>query len=118
MQNDRLVLVELALTVGIASVLQPLLDARAPDLDLERADTAVFYSISNCQPGLAGVNLGTALIKQVVEALRLDLPQLRQFVTLSPIPGLRNWVERQLAADGATLAPAARDLLPAAPGRV
>ena len=63
----------------------------------------MFYSISNCQPGLAGVNLGTALIKQVVEALRLDLPQLRRFVTLSPIPGFRSWLEGELRSEGATL---------------
>ncbi len=118
MPDEPLVFVEIALTVGIATRLPPLLDARAPDLDLEHADTAVFYSISNCQPGLAGVNLGTALIKQVVEALRVDLPQLRRFVTLSPIPGLRSWVENALAADGAGLRPAERALLPAEPARV
>ena len=118
MPNEPLVFVEIALTVGIATELQPLLDARAPDLDLERADTAVFYSISNCQPGLAGVNLGTALIKQVVEALRLDLPQLRRFVTLSPIPGFRSWLEGELRSEGATLRDRERELLPAEPARV
>jgi len=118
MPNEPLVFVEIALTVGIAMRLQPLLDARAPDLDLERVDTAVFYSISNCQPGLAGVNLGTALIKQVVEALRLDLPQLRRFVTLSPIPGFRSWLEGELGSDGATLRERERELLPAEPARV
>jgi malonyl-CoA decarboxylase len=118
MPNEPLIFVEIALTIGIATELPPLLDARAPELDLERADTAVFYSISNCQPGLAGVNLGTALIKQVVEALRLDLPQLRRFVTLSPIPGFRSWVEHALAADGAGLRSRERALLPAEPARV
>ena len=118
MPDEPLVFVEIALTAGIATELPPLLDARAPELDLDRADTAVFYSISNCQPGLAGVNLGTALIKQVVEALRLDLPQLRRFVTLSPIPAFRTWVEHALAADGAGLRPGERELLPAEPARV
>jgi malonyl-CoA decarboxylase len=118
MPNEPLVFVEIALTAGMATELPPLLDARAPELDLERADTAVFYSISNCQPGLAGVNLGTALIKQVVEALRLDLPQLRRFVTLSPIPGFRSWVERELGPDGAGLRERERELLPAEPARV
>ena len=121
MPNEPLVFVEIALTIGIATELQPLLDARAPDVELDRADTAVFYSISNCQPGLAGVNLGTALIKQVVEALRLDLPQLHRFVTLSPIPGFRPWVE-QLLSDGVgvgvELRDRERDLLPAEPARV
>ncbi len=118
MPDEPLVFVEIALTAGIATALPPLLDARAPELDLERADTAVFYSISNCQPGLAGVNLGTALIKQVVEALRLDLPQLHRFVTLSPVPGFRAWVERQLADDGANLRAREREVLPAEPHRV
>ena len=118
MPNEPLVFVEIALTVGIATELAPLLDARAPDLDLDRADTAVFYSISNCQPGLAGVNLGTALIKQVVEALSLHLPRLRRFVTLSPIPGFRSWVERELDADSAALRARERELLPAEPRRV
>lgn len=118
MPDEPLVFVEIALTVGLATELPPLLDARAPEVDLERVDTAVFYSISNCQPGLAGVNLGTALIKQVVEALRLDLPQLRRFVTLSPIPGLRSWIENELDNDGKSLRPGERDLLPAEPARV
>jgi malonyl-CoA decarboxylase len=118
MPNEPLVFVEIALTVGIATALPPLLDARAPDLDLDRADTAVFYSISNCQPGLAGVNLGTALIKQVVEELSLHLPRLRRFVTLSPIPGFRSWVERELGAGGAALRAREHELLPAEPGRV
>ena len=69
MPAEPLVFVEIALTTGIARDLAELLDEDAPDLDPERADTAVFYSISNCQPGLAGVNLGNALIKQVVEQL-------------------------------------------------
>lgn len=118
MPDEPLVFVEIALTVGLATELPPLLDTRAPEVDLERVDTAVFYSISNCQPGLAGVNLGTALIKQVVEALRLDLPQLRRFVTLSPIPGLRSWIENELDNDGKSLRPGERDLLPAEPARV
>jgi malonyl-CoA decarboxylase len=118
MPDEPLVFVEIALTAGIATQLAPLLDARAPELDLERADTAVFYSISNCQPGLAGVNLGTALVKQVVEALRVDMPQLRRFVTLSPIPGFRSWLEDELAGRAPSLRDRERDLLPAEPDRV
>jgi malonyl-CoA decarboxylase len=118
MPEEPLIFVEIALTAGIATDLAPLLDARAPDLDLERADTAVFYSISNCQPGLAGVNLGTALIKQVVEALRVDLPHLRRFVTLSPIPGFRSWLEDELGAGAPSLNEREHDLLPAEPDRV
>jgi malonyl-CoA decarboxylase len=114
--TEPLVFVEIALTAGIASELAPLLDALAPELDPDHADTAVFYSISNCQPGLAGVNLGTALIKQVVEALRRDLPQLQRFVTLSPIPGFRVWLATTLHEGD--LRAHERELLPAAPERV
>jgi malonyl-CoA decarboxylase len=116
MPNEPLVFVEIALTSGIASALPPLLDMRAP-VDTEHAETAVFYSINNCQPGLAGVNLGTVLIKQVVEALQRDLPQLHRFVTLSPIPRFRQWVDHELSEPG-TLTPAERELLPAEPPRV
>jgi malonyl-CoA decarboxylase len=118
MPDEPLIFVEIALTAGMATDLAPLLDARAPDLDLERADTAVFYSISNCQPGLAGVNLGTALIKQVVEALRVDLPHLRRFGTLSPIPGFRSWLEDELGDGAPSLSDREHNLLPAEPDRV
>jgi malonyl-CoA decarboxylase len=118
MPHEPLVFVEVALTTAIATSLPPLLDPRAPDLDIEQAETAVFYSISNCQPGLAGVNLGTALIKQVVEALGHDLPRLRRFVTLSPLPGFRAWLDHALGDDGLELTSAERELLPAEPARV
>jgi len=116
MPNEPLVFVEIALTAGVACELAPLLDALAPELDPDHADTAVFYSISNCQPGLARVNLGTALIKQVVEALHRDLPQLQRFVTLSPIPGFRAWLDTALHEGD--LRAHERELLPAAPERV
>jgi len=118
MPDEPLVFVEIALTNGIATELLPLLDAHAPELEPETADTAVFYSISNCQPGLAGVNLGTALIKQVVEALRVDLPQLRRFVTLSPVPGFRAWCEQQLGVADADEPIPEQSLMPAEPKRV
>jgi malonyl-CoA decarboxylase len=114
--NEPLVFVEIALTTGVPAELAPLLDAHAPELDPDHADTAVFYSISNCQPGLAGVNLGTALIKRVIEALRRDLPQLHRFVTLSPVPGYRAWLDTTLHEGD--LRTHERELLPAAPERV
>ena len=61
----------------------------------DQADTAVFYSISNCQSGLGGISFGNSLIKQVVEDLSRDLPHLKNFVTLSPIPGLSRWLEKR-----------------------
>lgn len=118
MPDEPLVFVEIALTASIPSELPPLLDTRAREADLDTVNTAVFYSISNCQPGLAGVNLGTALIKQVVEALRHDLPQLQRFVTLSPIPGFRMWLEAELRDGAPHVTEYERELLPAEPDRV
>jgi malonyl-CoA decarboxylase len=118
MPDEPLVFVEIALTTEIPAELPPLLDTRVREADLDAVNTAVFYSISNCQPGLAGVNLGTALIKQVVEALRHDLPQLQRFVTLSPIPGFRSWLEAELHDGAPNVNETERELLPAEPDRV
>jgi len=96
MPDEPLIFVEIALTQGIAGNLQQLLDLDAPRLDATEADTAIFYSISNCQNGLAGVNLGDLLIKQVVGALVAELPNLTTFSTLSPIPGFRAWLGARL----------------------
>jgi malonyl-CoA decarboxylase len=116
MPAEPIVFVEVALTRGIATNLTHLLDEAAPDQVATDADAAIFYSISNCQPGLAGVNLGNALIKQVVEQLRVDLPNVRVFATLSPVPGFLPWLEKELLED--RLRPGERQLLPAAPRRV
>ncbi len=92
--DEPLIFVEVALTGGIPGSIQEILDERRPLLDHSRASTAVFYSISNCQDGLRGVSLGNFLIKQVVEDLARDLPGLKTFVTLSPVPGFMSWVRR------------------------
>ncbi|WP_299649022.1 malonyl-CoA decarboxylase [uncultured Tateyamaria sp.] len=92
MPDEPLIFVEVALTQGVPNSIQNLLaDGRDP-IDAEDADTAVFYSISNCQAGLAGISFGNSLIKQVVADLSHDLPGLETFVTLSPIPGLTKWL--------------------------
>ena len=72
----------MALVNGLASQIQVLLDVKAPVLDPGEADTAIFYSISNTQPGLAGIKFGKFLIKQVVDRLRREQPNLTQFATL------------------------------------
>jgi malonyl-CoA decarboxylase len=99
--GEPLIFVEVALVEGLAPAVQPLL---APDSDEEaararaaRADTAIFYSISNCQDGLRGVSFGNFLIKQVVEELKAELPHLTRFSTLSPVPGFRRWLDKRLA---------------------
>ncbi|MEK9556180.1 MAG: malonyl-CoA decarboxylase [Gammaproteobacteria bacterium] len=91
--DEPLIFVEVALVQGMADAIGPLLDTPpAPPIS---ADTAVFYSINNCQPGLAGVSFGNLLIKQVVSVLQAEHPKLRRFVTLSPIPGLRRWLDAE-----------------------
>lgn len=93
MPNEPLIFVEVALTRGIPGSVQELLSDTREALAAEDADTAVFYSISNCQAGLAGISFGNSLIKQVVADLSRHLPGLETFVTLSPIPGLMRWMQ-------------------------
>ncbi|AZQ69067.1 decarboxylase [Silicimonas algicola] len=103
MPDEPLIFVEVALTRGIPGSVQTLLAEDRAHLTAEEADTAVFYSISNCQAGLAGVSFGNSLIKQVAADLSVALPGLKTFVTLSPIPGLSRWLEDEgLSLEGAT----------------
>ena len=95
--DEPLIFVEVALCKGLASSVQDLIFGEV-DPDVE-ADTAVFYSISNCQRGLVGISFGNFLIKQVVHELAVEMPGLRTFATLSPIPGFRKWLAR-VAAQG------------------
>ncbi len=97
MPNEPLIFVEVALVRGLADSVQRLLDKKAPLLDPKAADTAIFYSISNCQRGLAGISFGNFLIKRVVELLGAEFRNLKTFATLSPIPGLGAWLGAKLA---------------------
>ncbi len=97
--EEPLIFVEVALTNGIADSITPLLDETAAPADLDRATTAIFYSISNTQTGLRGVSFGDSLIKRVVETLHQEFPRLKQFATLSPIPGLRAWLNKTAPAE-------------------
>ena len=107
MPDEPLIFVEVALVSGMAAGIQALLDESAPAMPPEEADTAIFYSISNCQQGLAGISFGNFLIKRVVDDLRRDFPKLKAFATLSPIPGFRTWLEKQVKAGGEDLLTAA-----------
>ncbi len=100
MPDEPLIFVQVALVDGIADNVQALLDEEAPLGDPERADTAIFYSISNCQRGLAGVSFGSFLIKRVVDDLLRDLPSLQTFATLSPLPGFRSWLDQAVSEQG------------------
>ena len=100
--DDPLIFVEVALVDGLAGAVQPLLvqdnDNDAALARAARADTAIFYSISNCQDGLRGISFGNFLIKQVVEELKAELPHVSRFSTLSPIPGFRLWLAKRSAS--------------------
>ena len=109
--DEPVIFVEVALMDRMADAVSPLLDAESAAKDPARASTAVFYSISNCQPGLRGVSLGNFLIKQVVEVLSREFPRLKAFCTLSPIPGFGAWLGKLLKApEGERPAPLAAAL--------
>ncbi len=96
--DDPLIFIEVALTRGMSDRVQPLLDPNSQVGDPDSADHAIFYSITNCQQGLRGVPFGSFLIKQVVEDLQRNLPRLRTYATLSPIPGFRKWLNKEAGA--------------------
>jgi malonyl-CoA decarboxylase len=93
--DEPLIFVEVALTKEIPGAISPLLDLSRTPIAATDATTAVFYSISNTQKGLGGVSFGNFLIKQVVENLKRELPNLKTFVTLSPVPGFARWLEHE-----------------------
>lgn len=98
--DEPLIFVQVGLVKGMPDKVRPLIDRNAPLLDPKQADTAVFFSISNCQKGLRGISFGNFLIKQVAADLTAELPGLKTFVTLSPVPGFARWL-----ADAARLEP-------------
>ena len=88
--DEPLIFVEVALTRGVARTIQPLIDVTVEPGDPREADTAIFYSISNCLDGLRNISFGAILIKQVVQELQTEGLRLKNFVTLSPIPQFRD----------------------------
>jgi len=92
MPDEPLAFVEVALVKGIAGSVQTLLDEQAPKVDPTDVDTAIFYSISNTQRGLRGISFGDYLIKRVVQRLTKELPRIKTFATLSPVPGFAAWL--------------------------
>ncbi|MBP2226884.1 malonyl-CoA decarboxylase [Azospirillum agricola] len=103
MPHEPLIFVEVALVQGMSDNVQALLDPSAPVCDPKSADSAIFYSISNAQVGLAGISFGNFLIKRVVDGLTGEFPSIKCFATLSPIPGFRRWFDRTLDRDGDAL---------------
>jgi malonyl-CoA decarboxylase len=94
--EEPLIFVEVALTHGISDAIAPLLAHPPERREAEKPTTAVFYSISNCQGGLRGISFGNYLIKQIAADLRAETPSLETFTTLSPVPGFRHWLEKQV----------------------
>jgi len=99
--REPLIFVEVAFVPEMAANVQTLLDEAAPLEDLRRVKWAIFYSISNTQAGLRGVSFGNFLLKRVIEELQREFPKLKQFATLSPVPGFADWLRKQ---DGETVA--------------
>jgi malonyl-CoA decarboxylase len=96
MPNEPLIFVEVALVNGMADNIQTLLERDSPVIDPATADSAIFYSITNAQKGLAGISFGGFLIKRVAEQLGNEFRRLKIFATLSPVPGFRRWLDAEL----------------------
>ena len=103
MPDEPLIFVHVALTKGLAGNVQAILDENSPVTDVNEADTAIFYSISNAQKGLAGISFGNFLIKRVVDKLSREITNIKHFSTLSPIPNFRIWLDQQLAKGNESL---------------
>jgi malonyl-CoA decarboxylase len=113
LEDEPLIFVEVALTAEIPAAIDPLIADGGVALAADDARVAVFYSISNCQTGLAGISFGSLLIKQVVEELKRELPKLTTFVTLSPVPGFAKWLARERRSETGFLLDEERALLAA-----
>lgn len=98
MPTEPLIFVHVALVSGMSDNVQKLLDEKTPVFDISGADTAIFYSISNAQKGLAGISFGNFLIKRVVEKLSREMKNLKTYATLSPVPGFRAWLDPIIAS--------------------
>ncbi|HXS40749.1 MAG TPA: malonyl-CoA decarboxylase [Stellaceae bacterium] len=103
MPDEPLIFVEVALVKGMADNVQSLLDEAAPVGDPASADSAIFYSISNCQRGLSGISFGAFLIKRVADRLAAEFPHLSHYATLSPMPGFRAWLDARAVEEGEDL---------------
>ncbi len=93
LHHEPLIFVQVAFTRGIAGKIQPLLSQQEEDALKDTADTAIFYSISNAQRGLKGISFGNFLIKQVVDHISGEMPKIKTFCTLSPVPKFKKWFE-------------------------
>src|SRR5262249_58400568 len=105
--DQPIVFVELALTSKLSAEVQPLLDPDSAVADGASCSCAMFYSIAICHDGLEGLGIGNALLRRVIDALSFELPRIRTFATLSPIPGFVSWLTgqmRDIERDGSEIA--------------
>jgi len=103
MKDDPLIFVEVALTDNLPGAIGDIIAGERRQIDPRKAACAIFYSISNCQEGLRGIPFGNYLIKRVVGRLQAELPQLRTFATLSPVPKFARWLGSEIGKDGSLL---------------
>lgn len=108
MRDDPLIFVEVALTPQLPGAIHQIIAEERDIIDPREASCAIFYSISNCQEGLKGIPFGNHLIKRVVGLLKEELPHLKTFATLSPVPGFAKWLAKEQAPDAPV--PGAQDL--------
>ncbi len=101
--NEPLIFVEVALVKGLSESINPIIDANRAITNPQTADTAIFYSINNCLQGLNGISFGNLLIKQVVQQLSQEFPNISHFSTLSPVPGFQEWFKSTLDEDNHAL---------------
>ena len=113
--NEPIIFVQVALTNGLTGSIDQLIREEEVqpvcDQDELRTNTAIFYSISNCQPGLRGIAFGDLLIKQVVDLISAELPQIKTYATLSPIPGFGTWMKRAAKDPDSDLSPVEREIV-------
>lgn len=103
MRDDPLIFVEIALVQGLANSVIKIIEPDSTILPVEDADTAIFYSINNCQKGLRGISFGDFLIKQVVSEIQKETPNITSFATLSPVPGFRKWLAQEAANENSVV---------------
>ncbi|MBP2299755.1 malonyl-CoA decarboxylase [Azospirillum picis] len=116
LNDEPLIFVEVALTGHIAGSIAEVLSEDRTPIAPDKASTAIFYSISNCQEGLRGISFGNFLIKQVVQELSRELPGLRTFVTLSPVPGFAGWLAKERRREDGLMADDEKERLKALDG--
>ena len=93
MGNEPLIFVEIAFTSELPENIDKILNTRRTSTDINKLNKAIFYSISNCQRGLDGISFGNYLIKDVVRHIQIEIPSIREFFTLSPVPGFMDWMK-------------------------